>query len=388
MISRPIVITTLAAGLVVSSTASGSAIEDELAAIKARLAALERQVAEQNHVIQEKDRQIQELVANPSVRERTEADHWTDRVEIGGVIEVEAGYHDPYTGDSETDLVVATVEFGIAAQINDWVAGEITLLYEEDDTPLEVDVATITVAPPEGNWFATAGQMYVPFGIYETNLVSDPLTLEIGETRETAAMFGIGSDGFGGAVYFFNGDSDKGTDNGIDRFGATAGYDHEGDNGGFAVHVGYISHIGDSDAIQDAIGGPVVDYVGGVAVDASFSSGPFGVIAEYVAATDSFQMTELLFGTGGAEPTAYNIEAAYGFELGGKAATVAIGYQGTEEALALDLPKRRIAVALSVEVMDSTTLSFEWAHDDDYDVADGGTGESANTATAQLAVEF
>ena len=38
--------------------------------------------------------------------------------------------------------------------------------------------------------------------------------------------------------------------------------------------------------------------------------------------------------------------------------------------------------------MDNTALSFEWAHDTDYDVADGGTGENADTLTAQLAVEF
>ena len=43
---------------------------------------------------------------------------------------------------------------------------------------------------------------------------------------------------------------------------------------------------------------------------------------------------------------------------------------------------------LSVAVLDNTSLAFELARDEDYSLADGGTGKSANTLTAQLAVEF
>ena len=119
-----------------------------------------------------------------------------------------------------------------------------------------------------------------------------------------------------------------------------------------------------------------------------FSSGAFVVIAEYIAALDDFQATELAFDGRGAEPSAFNVEAGYQFMLAGKDATVAIGYQGTDEAFALDLPETRVVATLSVEVMKNTSVSLEWAHDEDYDESDGGTGESANTATAQLAVEF
>ena len=47
-------------------------------------------------------------------------------------------------------------------------------MYEEDDTDLEVDVATITIADPDGPWFVTGGQQYLPFGAFETNMVSGP----------------------------------------------------------------------------------------------------------------------------------------------------------------------------------------------------------------------
>lgn len=395
--------TTLAAATAAATLAAGgataAAFDDELAAIKARLAALEKQVQVQNQVIAEKDRQIKALVDNPSVPAQSGDGGWFNKVEIGGVVEVEAGYASPYTGPATSDVVVATAEIGIAAQINDWTAAEISLLYEEDDTPIEVDVAIITIAPPDGDWFVTGGQQYVPFGSYETNLVSDPLTLEIGETRETALLAGIESNGFHANAYVFNGSNKKGGDDRIDNFGASAGYASEGDAGSFAVQVGWINDIGDSDGLQDAIctslacGGTstVADHVPGWTAAAMFESGPFVVIGEYTAATDDFAAAELPFGAGGASPSAFNVEAGYSFDLSGRPATVALGYQGTEEAFVagvLELPKTRIAAAISVEVMDTTTLSFEWARDEDYGTADGGTGETANTATAQVAVEF
>ncbi|MCB1788791.1 MAG: LbtU family siderophore porin [Gammaproteobacteria bacterium] len=383
----------LAATIVASGPAAAASFDDELAAIKARLNALEAQVRDQNAVILEKDREISELKAASNGEGDNASGGWMQRVEIGGAVEIEANHHSPYVGDNTSDVVVATAEIGIAAQINDWTSAEITLLYEEDDTPLEVDVAAVTFADPDAPWFVVAGRQYVPFGEFESNLVSDPLTLAIGETRESAVLAGIESNGFTAAAYVFNGDNKENGDDRIDNFGATAGYSNEGENAAFSVSVGYINDIGDSENLQEAINdnlgnNDIADHVPGWTAAAQFSSGPFVVIGEYVTATDSFTMAELPFRTGGAQPSAFNVEAGYNFTLAGKPAVVALAYQGSDEALALELPEKRIAAAIAVEVMDATTLSFEWARDDDYGVADGGTGERANTATAQLAVEF
>lgn len=386
-----------AAVLTCAGGATAAPIDDELSSIKARLQQLEQQVSAQNRVIREKDRQIRELAASSTSGERGDTGGgWFKRVQIGGVVEVEAGRNDPDSGDSSSDIVVATAEIGIAAQINDWVASEITLLYEEDDTDLEVDLATIAIANPDGPWFIVAGQQYLPFGTYETNLVSDPLTLAIGEIRETAVVAGIESNGFSGGVYAFNGGLDANGDSDIDAFGAFAGYSRESDSGTFAVNLGYISDIGDADGLQDTIQDNIdlamLDYddqVAGVTLDAMFSTGPFTFIVEYTKASDRFTMNELAFRGRGAQPSAFNVEAGYGFTVAGRAATFALAWQETDEAVALGLPQKRVAAAVSVDVLDNTTLSFEWAHDDDYSVADGGSGENGgDTITGQLAVEF
>jgi hypothetical protein len=63
-------------------------------------------------------------------------------------------------------------------------------------------------------------------------------------------------------------------------------------------------------------------------------------------------------------------------------------YEGSSESDLKELPERRLLATLSVGIMKNTALSLEWAHDDDYDKGDGGTDNSADTVTAQLAIKF
>ena len=388
--------------LLFSSPSDASNIEEELTAIKARLGQLERMINQQNTVIEKqneiieaKTEKIEELAAN--IKSDENGSGWFSDIEIGGVTEVEASYNNPDEGDSSSDIVLATAELGVAAQVNDWVSAETTLLFEEDDTDLEVDVAVVTIAPPEGSWFVQSGLMYEPFGTFETNLISDPLTLEIAETRESSVLAGIEHNGFSGGVYIFNGDLSEDGDDDIDNFGAFAGYAHESESGSnFAINVGYINDIGDSDTLQeviqeniDAAAVDYSDYVGGISIDAMYSRGPFNVVAEYIKATDDFEAAELPFKTGGAEPEAFNLEVGYSFNAGNIPMTAALAYQGTDEAVALELPEERIMAGLSAEILDNTALSIEWIHDDDYSASDGGTDEfGGTTVTSQLAVEF
>lgn len=321
---------------------------------------------------------------------------WFDNIEISGLTEVEVGYNDPDSGDANSDIVLATQEVGVAAQVNDWVSAEAVLLFEEDDTDLEFDIATVTIADPNGPLFASGGMFYVPFGTFETNMISDPLTLEIGEIRESTVLAGFESNGFTGGVYVFNGDLEKNGDSQIDNFGAFAGFNQENENTSFAFNIGYITDIGDTDTLQDAIqdniDAAMVDYddnVGGLSVDGMITYGPFTLIGEYIMATDDFEFNELAFETDGAEPEAFNIELGYNFNLASIGMTAAVAYQGTDEAVALELPEERILLGLSAEIFDGTSLSIEWAHDDDYSDSEGGTDEfGGTTITSQLAVEF
>ena len=130
---------------------------------------LGERVAAQDAAIAEKDRQIARL-AEPAEGEGG----WFDAVEIGGMVEVGA---------------------------------DVVLLYEQADDDLAVDAATITAAPAEVPWQLTAGRHVL--GSFETHPVSDPLTLELGETREIDVQLAAASGGFAGSVFAFDGAADR-----------------------------------------------------------------------------------------------------------------------------------------------------------------------------------
>jgi len=398
----------LAMGLVLGSQAAFAeeTMEQRLARMESRLMELQKKLDQQEATIREHEATIAEQRVHQEgmpkrlrkLEEKMEekratgtgADAWYRNIEIGGLVEVEAAHRSPYQGDSESDIVLATFELGIASRIGEWVEIGGSLLYEQDKTPLEVDVAYATIANFEHSpLFLTAGQIYLPFGEYGSDMISDPLTLEIGETRETALQLGFAYNGFSGSTYLFNGSYISNGKDHIDSWGAHLDYTRESKELSWNLGISYISNLADSDTVQEVVGSTdVSDFPGGWSLHGNVEYGTYNLIAEYLGAADSFDAADIHWRLGGAEPKAWNLEAGYAFDLFAKGATVALAYQGTEQSLALKLPKQRWLLGLAVEILDDTLLSFEWAHDKDYSVNDGGTGENADILTAQLAVEF
>ncbi len=106
---------------------------------------------------------------------------WFDRIDISGLIEIEAMHHqadssDPAAADEEeSDIDLATVEVALDAAVSDHVDGHVLFKYEEDD--LFVDEGFITLSGIDNfPVFLTAGRQYLPFGNYDSHFVTDPLT--------------------------------------------------------------------------------------------------------------------------------------------------------------------------------------------------------------------
>lgn len=304
------------------------------------------------------------------------------------MVELEVSHTDSDGGDDSSDINLATVEIGIDAQLNDWISASVVLLSEDindGSVSVDVDEATITLGnTDEFPLFFTGGRMALPFGVFESHMVSDTLTLEISETLNSAVLLGFESHGFSLAGYAFNGATGQtGDDDTIDNGGLMAGYAWEGEYSDLYLNAGYISDISESDGIQDAVGSTIVDEVAAYTLFAQYNTGPFSLIAEYLKAKDRFDVSELSHNGMGAKLAAYNLEAGYTFDLAGHESTVAVGYQKTKQAADLELPEERISLGLSIGVTENTALNLEWAHDDAYT-----GGEDADSATAQLAVEF
>lgn len=114
-----------------------------------------------------------------------------ERLTISGLIEVEgtAGKvkNNDGSSDDASDLTLATAQLGFEGRVNEQVGGNIILLYEEGGE-LEIDEAAIRLEQGRGS--LRAGRLYLPFGAFNSHFISDPLTLELGETRQTALVLG------------------------------------------------------------------------------------------------------------------------------------------------------------------------------------------------------
>ncbi len=308
-------------------------------------------------------------------------------VDFSGVVEVEGSASQDFAGVNESNFELATVELGFVGKMSDWASAHITLLYEEggDDKVLVDDAHIILGNTDKFPLYLDAGRQYVPFGNFTTNMISDPLTVEIAETQETALQIGFKAAGAYGSVFAFNGDTNEGGgDSQIEQFGANIGYALERDSFSLDIGMSYMNSIGDSDGLGDILEEKdllTADYVDGIGAYAITHIGPVSLIGEYITALDDI-------GNGtNFQPMAFNIETGYDFNIRGLESTVAVAYQGTDD-MAGYLPESRFLGSFAIGIFPGTTFAVEWAHDKDYDKADGGTDESADAFTAQLAYEF
>ena len=320
---------------------------------------------------------------------------WFDRIQISGVIEVEANYqmvddNDPATDDEDSsDVDLATVELAIDARIIDHVDGHVLFKYEEDD--VFVDEGFITLTGSEAfPAYLIAGRQYVPFGNYDSHFVTDPNTLVLGETNEGALVLGyrIGGDLVDIAVGAFNSKiGEAGDDDMIDGYVASVSAQPLE---GLTLGVSYISDLTSSDSFSETVTDrdsdgevdPVEEMVDGWSAFVTFEFlDRFRLIGEYTAALDEFVAGEIYDNTEtlAREPSAWNVEFG---AMVIDALELAVRYGGSDDGGEF-LPETQYGGVVNWGFFDNTNLALEYMHDE-YE----NDGNEVDTITAQLAVEF
>jgi len=332
------------------------------------------------------------------------------KLKLSGKISMEANYEkknfaDASADDIESNGFAGTAELGIDVNIVKNVTGHVGLLWEENDEgsdSLNIDEAFLLLGENEiMPLFFKAGKMYTPFGKFETKMVSDPLTLEIGETRETAAEIGFKYAGLYASAYAFNGevnlaDEDDKTDN----FGANMGFAFESDGFGIDLGCGYINSIYDSNGLTDQMaavreeaeaGGQsaaLKEYVPGMAAYLVLKAGAFYVYGEYVAMLDDSETeytdtaSETIVNTVKSKAMkAWNVEAGCTFDIAGMEITFGAAYQGIKNADDV-YPDNRYMGVICLGIMKNTSFAVEYACDK-YDNDDKG-----HTVTGKVEIEF
>lgn len=278
------------------------------------------------------------------------------------------------------------MELGIYADIARHVEGHVLLLWEDGFTGVEVDEGYIALDGKDiVPLYLHAGKMYVPFGSFESHFVSDPLTLEIGETNKTAVRAGFANDWLDLSAAFYNGDVNEigDEDDHIDGFAGSAVFTLPKGivpNLGATIGASYISNMGDSDGLEGETPGVLQDNVGGFGAFLSLAfMEKYFFEAEYIGAVDHFMPGELTFDNGRRiEPRAWNLEFAFTpvekLELG-------VRYEGSDDMFDF-LPEKQYGAVAGYEIFESTTLSLEYLH------GKFENRDARELITTQLAIEF
>ncbi len=340
------------------------------------------------------------------------------RLIFSGEVEGQTTYTNPYSGPNNTNIDLTDAELDVVAAVDPWLTGYMVMAYDNGSTTasgnrtnssnLYLDRAFLTL----GNLnkfpaYATAGQLYVPFGQYTSYMISDPVTKTLGRIKARALVLGYNQNvgkydtGITSAIFGFKGDTSTGNNtpsgpSSVNNFGANL--EMSQDFGPVTTDVGtsYIYNIADSDGMQvtGASYGGFVGFDGAStaaqslmhrvpAIDgrASAGYGPFSVISEYVGTLRSFDPTNLSYNGHGAHPDAFHVEGVYQRQIFGKPTSFAVGYGHTWEALGLNLPQDRYLATINMAIFKDALASIEVRHSINYASSDTATGNAPVAGT-------
>gem|GEM_PF-1325682 len=300
-----------------------------------------------------------------------------------------SGVNSGNLSNSTIELPTAVLE-GVA-RVSSWVTGVMRFEYLSSRTNgsnLILKRGYITVGNLEKTpIYGSVGKMYVPFGVYNNYMITNPLTMSLARTEGAPILLGFNTkNGAYGAVYALKGTTYKGSNNSINMWGANLGYGFTSGKQTFDIGANYINSISDSLGMQkndyQTTGGfdgfnsnpQLQKQVAATAVHALYTYAPFTVVGEYIVALDRFDKRDLSYNDAGARVRALDVEGIYKFNVVGKPSFVSMGYGRTWEALALNLPQQSYFVSIGTSWFKSTVQSIEYRHDINYGSADVATG--------------
>lgn len=348
-------------------------------------------------------------------------------IAISGKTEPIGTINSAYIGNTDADLTLGSSELDVAAALNENVEAYLSIAY--DASPPEVgprinnsafnlnlgfvNIGNLDKTPI----YFTAGQLYVPFGRYSSSMISAPLTLNVARSKTRPFILGYKSQESTGpfaATYIYRSDTQLGR-SGVG--GVNLGYTFAHDDLTGEVGMSYISSINDAAGMQNTVASPgtfggfgsllhgseFVRKTQAMDVYGNISYGRYNFTAEWVGAIQSFRVQDLSFNGHSARPQAVETEVGMTFKAFNRPSSVGLGYQWTQDALALNLPRQRFISVFNISIWKDTVESIEYRHDIDYaayQFANGaapagtinaptlGTGGSADTVSAQIGVYF
>ena len=301
-------------------------------------------------------------------------------VDVGIALEIDAAYEKK--GDEDTSsLNVSTFEIGIDAKLLEGVKGTASLFWEQGSDPIEVDTAYIVLGGTEKIPVAlTAGRLYVPFGSFESSMVSDPLTLELGETRETAAGLGYENNWLNLWAGAFAGELNNADSIGKGVASAQITVAERFTFGGaFLSDIGEAGYLDDINELLDA--GGSYKRAGAWNAYALLDVDPFTLHAEYVGAAESMELTDAEGGVTEMTPKTWSVDAGYTLT---EDWSLAARYEGSDQFKPDEMPEHQYGATVAYALNTFTTLAAEYL----YGTFEPEDADARHLATARLALAF
>ncbi|MFW0028817.1 MAG: LbtU family siderophore porin [Coxiella endosymbiont of Dermacentor nuttalli] len=303
------------------------------------------------------------------------------RATFSGKLEGQVAYESNAIGSKTANINFSGVELDIYIQGNSWTSGYMALNYDQDTlvhaSHILINHAFVTIGSLNRYpFYASIGQIYVPFGRYSSLMITSPVTLELGRTRAQALIIGYQQtekNSLHAAVYDYqelaNNPSRSNQNN---QWGVDVGYEFNTDihlHISGEVGIGLISNLSDSQRMQTTVllhdetlhhTVQAIDLYGSLTID------PMIFIIEYIGALRNFNIADVCFANQGARPTAFHTEISYTFHTGSKSNSIGLGYDHTAQALALVLPQNRYSVFYNFNIWKDTNFTLEYRHDINY----------------------
>lgn len=310
-----------------------------------------------------------------------------ENVRVEGLAEVSANYT-KQGSDKDTDINVDTVELDLSLEPSDRLSLAVAFLYEEgeEDNHVIVDSAEIAYSFAELEGLSVhAGKIYMPFGSFETGLISDPMTLELGEISDGAAgllweskLLDLAAYAFAGDINDANDDADK-----LQYVAAATLKPFEGLRLTFAVLSDICEAALDDDVIQ-TLENPEFqdadyDAAMGANVAALLEVGDFTIAAEYLAATEDIELAGEK-----TKPQTWSVDLMWSAT---EKLTLAARYEGSKEFRPDEMPETQFGVGGEYAFDDHLSLALEYLYGE-FDETEEDKPDDRHMATAKVAFAF
>lgn len=377
--------------------------------------------------------------------------HCSDPLSLAGGINFDSTWgnrHIGYSGENTARLSLNDAYVNVYGNVNDWTQAFLSLSYANFQPYRGLDAGGGT-GPANGyllngiysnsyaqnqaqleqgfitfknmDWsplFVRVGRMFQDFGRYDIHPITESLPQVLEESLRTSAQFGFMTRmGFNGSVYTFENGMRQLNPGGSysahnrNNWGSALNFSQPSDQLGYDVGIGYLADFTGVDQVQYAVAGfngttpnlsgyngTYRNRVSAFNLHGNLNSGPFTLGVHYVTALQNFSTFDLPTRTAaaiaaggtstGAKPWAFDIIAGYGFSAWGKDQNVYLGYQASQNAVNIFLPKARWLAGYGINILKSTNLGLQWNHDQAYSASYGGVGGTSNLVALRAAVIF